>query len=257
MKICFYSLLAILFFNQLQSQDRVTGKTFATRSEVLAQNGMVATSHPLATQVGLDILKNGGNAIDAAIAANAALGLMEPTGCGIGGDLFAIIWDAKTKKLYGLNASGRSPKSLTLEYFEEKGMDKIPALGPLPINVPGAVDGWFEMHKKFGSKPMTDLLAPSIAYAESGFPVTELIGYYMSFIPRYQDRGYPNIKETYMDQNNGKIPNKGEIYKNPFLANTYRKIAKSGRDAFYKGELATTISNFVIEQGGFLSKEDF
>lgn len=130
------------------AQDRITGHNFATRSEVIAQHGMVCTSQPLATQVALDILKKGGNAMDAAIAANACLGLMEPTGCGIGGDLFAIIWDAKTKKLYGLNASGRSPKSLTLDYFKEQGMTEIPAYGPLPVSVPGCVDGWFEIHKK-------------------------------------------------------------------------------------------------------------
>lgn len=164
--------ILILLFNTslLFSQDRVTGETFATRSEIIAQNGVVATSHPLATQIGLDILKAGGNAIDAAIAANAALGLMEPTGSGIGGDLFAIVWDAKTKKLYGLNASGRSPKSLNLEYFEKKDMTKIPSFGPLPVSVPGCVDGWFELHKKFGSMKMDQILEPSINYAEQGFP---------------------------------------------------------------------------------------
>ena len=160
------TLLFIAHFSN--AQDRITGKSFATRSEVLAQNGMVATSHPLATQIGLDILKNGGNAIDAAIAANAALGLMEPTGCGIGGDLFAIVWDGKTKKLYGLNASGRSPKKLTLDYFEKRGLEKIPSHGPLPLSVPGALDGWFELHEKFGSKPMSEILAPAIHYAQNG-----------------------------------------------------------------------------------------
>ena len=160
------------------AQDRITGKTFATRSEVIAKHGMAATSQPLATQIALDILKKGGNAIDAAIAANAALGLMEPTGNGIGGDLFAIIWDAKTQKLYGLNASGRSPKSLTLEYFKEKGFTKIPSHGPLSVSVPGCVDGWFEMHKKFGSMKMTEILKPAIDYAREGFPVSELIAYY-------------------------------------------------------------------------------
>ena len=132
-------------------QDRITGLSFATRSEVIAQHGMACTSQPLATQVALDILKKGGNAIDAAIAANAVLGLVEPTGNGMGGDLFAIVWDAKTKKLYGLNASGRSPKSLSLNYFKEKGYEKIPSHGPLPVSVPGCVDGWFELHSKFGS----------------------------------------------------------------------------------------------------------
>lgn len=258
MKNFLHCLLFIFFSTQfLSAQDRVTGKPFATRSEVLGQNGMVATSHPLATQIGLDILKNGGNAIDAAIAASAALGLMEPTGCGIGGDLFAIVWDGKTKKLYGLNASGRSPKNLSLAYFEEKEMTKIPSYGALPISVPGAVDGWFELHKKFGSKPMSEILAPAINYAEKGFPLTELIAWYMQrSIPFFKSKGFPNIKDTYESQNGGKLPNEGEIYKNPYLANTYRKIAEGGRDAFYKGEIAKTIGKFIKEQGGFLSKED-
>ena len=159
MKDIIYILL-ILFVNLSFCQDRITGEPFATRSEVLGQNGMVATSHPLATQIGLDILKKGGNAVDAAIAANAALGLMEPTGCGIGGDLFAIVWDGKSKKLYGLNASGRSPKTLTLDYFTKKGLKYIPSHGPLPVSVPGAVDGWFELHQKFGSIPMSQILSP-------------------------------------------------------------------------------------------------
>ncbi len=241
----------------LSAQDRITGELFATRSEVIAQNGMVATSHPLATQVGLDVLKAGGNAIDAAIAANATLGLMEPTGCGVGGDLFAIVWDAKTKQLYGLNASGRSPADLKLKYFTDQGMQKIPSFGPLPVSVPGAVDGWFELHGKFGSKPMTDILAPAIKYAEEGFPLTQLIAWYIErTVPRFIDAGYPNLKETYMDQNGGKLPNEGEIYRNPFLANTYTKIAEGGRDAFYKGEIAKTIASFIKEQGGFLSEKD-
>ncbi len=255
--IFLYTFCALFVIQFLNAQDRITGKSFATRSEVLGQNGMVATSHPIATQVGLDILKKGGNAIDAAIAANAALGLMEPTGCGIGGDLFAIVWDGKTKKLYGLNASGRSPKNLTLEYFEKQNMKKIPSHGALPVSVPGAVDGWFELHKKFGSKPMTEILAPAIDYAEKGFPLTELIAWYLNrSIPFYQSKNFPNLKETYINQNGGKLPNEGEIYKNPFLANTYRKIAKGGRDAFYKGNIAKTIGKFIKEQGGFLSEKD-
>ncbi|MGB7393316.1 MAG: gamma-glutamyltransferase [Pricia sp.] len=253
-------LLSFCFFisiNILTAQDRVTGETFATRSEVLVQNGMVATSHPLATQVGLDILKKGGNAIDAAIAANAALGLMEPTGCGIGGDLFAIVWDGKTQKLYGLNASGRSPKDLTLDYFKKEGMEEIPALGPLPVSVPGAVDGWFSLHEKFGSKPMAELLAPAMDYAEKGFPLTELIAWYMQrSVPYYISQGFPNIEETYMAQNGGELPDEGEIYKNPFLADTYRKIAEGGRSAFYEGDIAKTIADFIKEQGGFLSEKD-
>ncbi|WP_299519144.1 gamma-glutamyltransferase [Winogradskyella sp.] len=258
MKEASHLFLMMLFFTLgATAQDRITGEAFATRSEVLGQNGMVATSHPLATQIGLDVLKNGGNAIDAAIAANAALGLMEPTGCGIGGDLFAIVWDAKTQKLYGLNASGRSPQDLTLEYFEEKEMTKIPSLGPLPVSVPGAVDGWFELHKKFGSKPMTEILAPAIDYAEKGFPLTELIAWYMQrSVPYYQRQGYPNIEDTYITQNGGTLPKEGEIYKNPYLAETYRKIAEKGRDAFYKGDIAKVIADFIKEQGGFLSTKD-
>lgn len=245
-------LVVFISFNSL-AYDRITGEPFASRSEVIAQNGMVATSQPLATQVGLDILKRGGNAIDAAIAANAMLGLVEPTGNGIGGDLFAIVWDAKTKQLYGLNASGRSPKLLTLDYFKERGLDKIPPFGPLPVSVPGAVDGWFELHGKFGSMPMASILSPSIEYAKSGFPVSELIAYYMQrSVARIGQ--YKGFKETFMP--NGKAPVKGQIFKNPNLAATYEKIAGGGRDAFYKGDIARTIAAYMKEQGGFLSYED-
>jgi gamma-glutamyltranspeptidase/glutathione hydrolase len=244
----------ICFYFSANSQDRVTGRSFATRSEVIAKNGMAATSQPLATQAAIGILKSGGNAIDAAIAANAILGLVEPTGCGIGGDLFALIWDAKTQKLYGLNASGRSPKSLKIEYFKEKGLTLIPSYGPLPVTVPGAVDGWFEMHKKFGKLPVSQILAPAIGYAREGFPVTELIAYYMERSARVLGQ-YPNFKETYMP--NGKMPSKGDVFRNPDLANTYEKIAKGGRDVFYKGDIARTIEKYIKEQGGFLSYSDF
>ncbi len=235
------------------AQDRVTGRSFATRSEVIAQNGMVATSQPLCTQVGIDILKNGGNAIDAAIACNACLGLMEPTGCGIGGDIFAIVWDAKTQKLYGLNGSGRSPKGLTKQWFLDNDYEKIPAFGALPISVPGAAKGWFDLHDRFGKMPMKKVLQPAIDYARSGFPVSELIGYYLGRSGNFLSK-YPNFKETYMPS--GKMPAKGEIFKNPFLANTYSQLAKGGADAFYKGKIAKTIADHVKEQGGFLSEED-
>lgn len=236
--------------------QRITGKTFATRSEVIARNGMAATSQPLATQVALDILKQGGNAIDAAIAANATLGLVEPTGNGIGGDLFAIIWDAKTQKLYGLNASGRSPYSLTLDYFKKNNIKQIPAYGPLPVSVPGCVDGWFEMHKRFGKLPMKDNLVPAIRYAREGFPVTELIAYLWGRgVNNFADgKKYPNFKETYTI--NGRAPHKGEIFKNPRLANTLEKIANEGRDGFYKGEIAKKIDAFFKRIGGFLSEKD-
>jgi gamma-glutamyltranspeptidase / glutathione hydrolase len=251
-----YLQIAIIFavlVSSVSGQDRVTGHNFASRSEVIAQNGMAATSHPLATQAALDILKKGGSAVDAAITANAMLGLMEPTGCGIGGDLFAIIWDAETQKLYGLNASGRSPKNLTREYFIEKGYKYIPSFGALPVSVPGAVDGWFELHKKFGKLDMETILQPAIDYGRNGFPVTELIAYYLE---RSVSRigHYPNFKETYMPD--GRMPAKGEIFKNPLLANTYETLAREGRDAFYKGDIARTIDAYIKENGGFLSYED-
>ncbi len=243
----------LLFTIQFFSQDRITGELFSTRSEVIAEKGMVATSHPLATQIGIDILKDGGNAIDAAIAANAAIGLMEPTGNGIGGDLFAIIWVEKDKKLYGLNASGRSPKNLTLDYFKENNMTQIPAYGPLPVSVPGCVDGWFEMHKRFGKISMEDILNPAINYAENGFPVTELVSYYMEVANKNFNQ-YPNFKETY--HINGYTPKKGQLFKNKDLGKTLRLIAENGRKGFYEGPVAKTISDFIIDQGGFLSFED-
>lgn len=253
MKNSFQFLFLVLIPSLISAQDRIIKSNFATRSEVVAQHGMVASSHPLATQVGLDILKDGGNAIDAAIATNAALGLMEPTGNGIGGDLFAIVWSAKDQKLYGLNASGRSPKDLSLSYFQKNKMTKIPAYGPLPVSVPGCVDGWFELHKKFGSMEMETILQPAIRYATDGFPVTEVIGYYLEVASK-KFKAYPNFKETYMIGDESL--HKGTVFKNPFLANTLTKIAKGGRDAFYKGAIAKTIADFIQEQGGFLSTED-
>ena len=248
-------LILISFLNSLIlfPQDRITGEPFSTRSEVIASNGMVATSHPLATQVGIDILKKGGNAIDAAIAANAAIGLMEPTGNGIGGDLFAIIWIEKEKKLYGLNASGRSPSSLDLDFFKTNNYSSIPAYGPLPVSVPGCVDGWFELNERFGSMKMSSILKPAIEYAENGFPVTELVSYYMESASN-NFYNYPNFKETYFI--NGASPKKGELFKNLDLANTLKIISNEGRKGFYEGEIANIISTFIQEQGGFLSYED-
>jgi gamma-glutamyltranspeptidase/glutathione hydrolase len=246
-------LLALAFPIVTFSQDRITGYDFATRSEVIARNGMAATSQPLATQAALDILKKGGNAIDAAIAANAVLGVVEPTGSGIGGDLFAIIWSADKAKLYGLNASGKSPRTLKLEYFKENGFDFIPSYGPLPVSVPGCVDGWFEMHEMFGRLPMKDILQPAISYAREGFPVTEVIAYYLNRGTEIL-KEYPNIKEVYMP--GGKAPSKGEIFKNPLLANTLEKIVKGGRNEFYRGTIARDIDVFMKKQGGFLTFDD-
>jgi len=235
------------------SQDRVTGRDFASRSEVIARNGMAATSQPLATQAALDILKKGGTAIDAAIAANAVLGVVEPTGCGIGGDLFAIVWSAENGRLYGLNASGRSPRSLKFEYFRENGYEFIPSHGPLPVSVPGCVDGWYELHGMFGRLPMKDILQPAIIHAREGFPVTELIAFYLERNTAAL-KEFPNIKEVYMP--GGRAPSKGEIFKNPQLASTLEKIVKGGRDEFYKGSIARDISTFMKKQGGFLSFDD-
>ncbi len=236
-----------------EAADRVTGKSFATRSEVIAAHGMVATSHPLATQIGLDVLKQGGSAVDAAIAANAALGLMEPTGNGIGGDLFAIVWDAKTKKLHGYNGSGRSPQSLSLQWFQQQGLQDIPAHGPLPVTVPGAVDGWFALHKKFGNLPMSTLLAPTIRYATEGFPVTEVIAHYWALsVPKLGK--FPGFNEQFT--RDGRAPEKGELWRNPNLARTLSRLADEGRDAFYRGDIARTIGDYIKAQGGFLSAAD-
>ena len=253
MKIISRLLILLTFSFATHAYDRVTGAPFASRSEVIAQQGMVATSQPLATQVALDILKQGGSAVDAAIAANAMLGLVEPTGCGIGGDLFAIVWDAETKQLHGLNASGRSPAALKAEYFTEQGLTTIPSFGPLPVSVPGAVDGWFSLHEKFGRLPMTSILSPAIEYARRGYPVSEVVAYYWQMnVDRIGE--YEGFADVFMP--NGKAPTTGQIFKNPSLAATYEKIATGGRDAFYKGDIARIIGAYMKEQGGFLSYED-
>src|SRR5437870_1914134 len=241
--------------------DRITGKNFATRSEVLARHGMVCTSVPAATQVGLDILKRAGSAVDAAIAANATLGLMEPVSNGVGGDLFAIVYSAKENKLYGINGSGRSPLGLSYDAMKSElaklHRETIPPLGMLPISVPGCVDAWAELHKRFGKLKLSDDLAPAIRYAEEGFPVTDLIAYYWAFGPRLY-KGLPGaFLETYTVDGKGRTPGKGDIFKNPDLARTLRLIGEKGRDAFYKGETADKIDAFMRANGGFLRKTDF
>jgi len=248
-----YYLLFFLLPFALFSQDRPYGKLWATRSQVIAQNGMAATSNPLSTQVALDVLKAGGNAIDAAIAANAMEGVVEPHVNGIGGDLFAIVWDAKTKKLYGLNGSGRSPKSLTLAEFKKRGLQYIPSTGPLPVSVPGCVDAWFELHKKFGSMPMSKVLEKAVSYARNGFPVH---GEFASALTRVQANygKYPNVDKHYYP--NGKVAGEGDIFKNPNLGNTLERLGKEGRDVFYKGDMAKTMDAFMKKNGGFLSYED-
>ena len=245
--------------------DRISGTFFETRSAVLGQNGMAATAHPLASQIAIDILKKGGNAVDAAIAANAALGLMEPVANGMGGDIFVILWDPKTKKLYGLNGSGRSPKGMSLSDLKQhlNGAPSIPPVGVLPVSVPGAVDGWFEMHQRFGHLPMDEILAPAISYARNGFPVTEVIAFYwelnMRRLEETVDMGllteFDNARATYLID--GKAPIEGQIFKNPDLANTLELIGREGRDAFYKGPVAKTIDAYMKRIGGPMRYDDF
>ena len=255
-RLIFFLLLVASCSRVSLGQDRITGLGFATRSEVIAKHCMAATSQPLATQVALDVMREGGNSIDAAIAANATLGLMEPTGNGIGGDLFAIVWIQKEQRLYGLNASGRSPLSLSYEQLKaelaKQNRELIPSLGPLPVSVPGCVDGWFELHGRFGKLPMTQVLQPAIGYAREGFPVSELIAYYWG-----RSGGlarYPGFADTFLP--GGKAPRKGELFRNPALADTLEKIARNGRDEFYRGETAKTIAAFMQRVGGYLSYED-
>ena len=258
----FSSVFFVFFFitETIHAQiDRPTGEPFQTRSEVIGQHGMVATSHPLATQIGLDILKQGGNAIDAAIAANAAIGLMEPTGNGIGGDLFAILWHEESGRIYALNASGRSPQGLSynqlLAELEELGADEIPPSSLLSVSVPGAVDGWVELHERFGSVSMADILEQPIFYAENGFPVTEAIASaWQRSVPILIDR-VGAFGETFTID--GRAPEKGEIFRNPDLGNTFRLIAEHGRAGFYEDEIAEKIDAFMREHGGYLRFDDF
>jgi gamma-glutamyltranspeptidase/glutathione hydrolase len=250
----FLALVATLAAHPLAAADRITGPSFAMRSEVLAPHAMAATSQPLATQIALQTMREGGSAVDAAIAANAALGLMEPTGNGVGGDLFAIVWDPKTKKLYGYNGSGRSPMKLTLQWFADHHIDKVPPTGPLPVTVPGAVDGWFALHGRFGKRTMAQDLAPAIAYARDGHPVAETIAYYWNLsVPRLGK--YPGFLEQFTVDGK-RAPRKGELWRNPNLAHTLQAIADGGREAFYGGAIAKTIADYVQAQGGFLSVED-
>ena len=249
--------IAVLFglcvFAGLAAADRITGPAWATRSEVVAANGMVATSHPLAAQIGIDILKQGGSAVDAAIAVDAALGLMEPTGSGIGGDLFALVWDAASGKLYGLNASGAAPAGHTLKMFHDQELKEVPYRGPLSWTVPGCVAGWFALHQRFGRLHMKKLLQPAITYARSGFPVTELIAHYWALsVAAFEE--FPNFQKLYAPE--GRAPSKGEIFRNPQLADTLEGIAKSGPGAFYRGAIAKRMVAYSNRVGGHLAMAD-
>jgi gamma-glutamyltranspeptidase/glutathione hydrolase len=223
------------------------------RSMVITKYGIVATSQTLASTVGAHVLESGGNAVDAAIAANATLGLVEPTGNGLGGDLFAIIYEAKSGKLYGLNASGWAPSGLTIDFLESKGIQKMPMFGIYSVTVPGVVSGWDLMRKRFGTMPFSRLLAPAMYYAENGFPVTELIS------ARWQSStkrlaAHPYSKALYMPD--GKAPKPGEIFRNRELAASLRRIAENGRDGFYKGPTADAILAISKEMGGTFTAAD-
>ncbi|TVQ03254.1 MAG: gamma-glutamyltransferase [Balneolaceae bacterium] len=258
--------LSLFLSDLLLAQDRLSGKLFATRSEVIAKNGMAATNHPLASQIAVDILKQGGSAVDAAIAANVFLGFADPAMNGPGGDLFAIIWSADDQKLYGLNASGKSPGSLTLDHFRERGLNSVPASSPLAVTVPGAVDGWYEMHEKFGKLNFEQLLSPTINYAREGIAVHAEVADLMDFLDRDLIRFYSLPDDFEWNQleyfsslyrPKGRFPIKGELFRNEDYARTLEKLVNGGRDVFYRGEIGRIITDHIRAEGGFLAMEDF
>ena len=246
----------------VQSGDRPVGASFASRTAVYGLSGAAGTAHPLATQAGIDMLKRGGSAVDAAIAINACLGLLEPTANGIGGDVYAMIWDPKTKKLAGLAGSGKSPRGLDLATVRSRARGgTLPAYGAISVSVPGTVDGWWTMHQRYGKLPWKDLFEPVIAHAEAGAPVPDLIAYYMrrslaGF--RQPGRGIEEIDNALRTYglNDGKGPMAGQVFRNPDLARTFRLVAEGGRDAFYAGEIARTIDAYFKRIGGWLRYED-
>jgi gamma-glutamyltranspeptidase/glutathione hydrolase len=232
--------------------DRISGRCFATRSEVWACNGAVATSHPLATGIALDLLHRGGTAVDAAIGANAALGVLEPTAAGVGGDLFALVWSGPEQRLYGLNASGRSPVGLSLEELRRHGPE-IPAVGPLPVSVPGCVDGWSELHARFGRLDLAEILRPAVGLAREGAPVPQHIAWcWARGAPALA--GQPNFATTFLPS--GRAPREGEVFRNPDLAGTLEEIGRGGRDAFYRGAIARRLGAFCRDAGCALRHED-
>jgi gamma-glutamyltranspeptidase/glutathione hydrolase len=242
------------FATVAMAADRPEGRSFATRSVVHARHGMVATAHPLATQIGLQVLRDGGSAVDAAIAANAALAFLEPTSCGLGGDLFALVWDPATETLHGYNGSGRSPAGLTIDQVEANDDGTIPLYSPFAWSVPGAVDGWFALHGKFGTLPMAKVLTPAADSAEAGEPVPEVIAAAWARAQRVFGDS-PGFAEVFLPD--GRAPREGEVFANPALARTLRLLAEEGRSAYYEGEIARRIVAFSESHGGFFSLEDF
>lgn len=264
--ITLLSSLLILSVITAPAQDRLSGEPFSTRSEVIAKNGMAATNHPLASQIALEILKKGGSAVDAAIAANVFLGLSDPHMNGLGGDLFAIIWSAENQKLYGLNASGKSAQSLTREDLISMGMSSIYASSPHAVTVPGAVDGWYQMHERFGQLDFAELLKPTIEYAREGIATHAETADILDYLDRdlIEFYGVPDDFEwsdldyfSSLYMKDGRFPVKGELFRNPDLANTLEKLAQGGRDIFYEGELAETMVNHLQMLGSQLRMDDF
>lgn len=239
---------------RVSAHDRPSGPRQKTRSAVLARHGMAATSQPLATAAAIRVLQEGGNAVDAAIAANAVLGVVEPMSCGIGGDLFAIVWDAKSQKLHGLNASGRAPYAANLSLFASRGLKDIPVQGPLSWSVPGCVDGWDQLRSRFGSKPLAEILQPAIAYAEEGFPVSEIIAHDWDSASSAL-AAIPTSAACFLP--GGHAPARGDVFRNPGLARSLRAIARGGRDAFYRGPLADAIVAYSHQVGGLFARKDF
>ncbi len=233
--------------------DRITGQPFASRSEIIALHGMAATSQPLASQAAVGLLAAGGSAVDAAIGANAVQCLVEPTGCGLGGDLFALVWDPDQRRLAGLNASGRSPAGLSLEEFARLGIERIPAHGPLSVSVPGCVDGWCELHERYGRLPLERVFEPAVRYAREGAPITEVIAWAWQRSAKVLG-GQPGFADTFLPA--GRAPAKGELFANPDLARTLERIGAEGREAFYAGEVAETIDAFMRSTDGYLRRED-
>ncbi|MEM6472456.1 MAG: gamma-glutamyltransferase [Planctomycetota bacterium] len=234
--------------------DRPFGWERQSRSVAVGKSGMAATSQPLATAEAIDVLKSGGSAVDAAIAANAVLCVTEPMSCGLGGDLFAIVWDAETETLHGLNASGRSPSALTMSEFKRRELTEIPLAGPLPWSVPGCVSGWSALHKKFGDKPFDELLQPAITAANDGFVVTPIIaGYWKSAEPVLRER---SGSSSVFLVDGERSPLTGELFRNPAMGETLGKIASGGANEFYQGSIAEELVRYSEQQGGFLSAKD-